>query len=950
MSETKEEDKLVGLTEINAPTPLSNAVRDQKLDPQIGTRHFVPRDEQIEGKLIEVEKLIRRRSYNAAIREASRIKLDDSNLASTYTLMINEKVTRAQVAIGDRYLARGDIDRAKRSYRTAVEARADVKTKAVSELTKGAVEELIKSRESLINKIKGIIIEGQYEEWCETRKHLQNSSILDYVNGVIPDIRLEDALGPRIPPNWPPKDNPKEGWFDPILIDDLVDDKGLGSVVLDRPAMIPGASFASTSARPVGLDAIQEFSLEAGQRVAPAVFAAAQPLQLRASSTFPLMSSMLTAHARLLAFEFVLSPFGLSAGSMPIYRYSYLIEQARKILAFIAGIDAKMITMQFELDDFAELIDTIRRHIDENSAEFQALNTRISELQTTVFTLAEGEERIGKTVQALNKAVDECDPEWWEYLVSVLVVIAATAVGAVIGFFVGGIPGAVVGGAIALITSIGLTINVWNNREITCDNVTQARDDFQSAQSALQAALTDNKAELNHALLQRDTVIAELASLQDAYDEAVTSNQARVLNATTLSHILGVLDNVRSTAVFRAHSLARMAQDAYNAENDTQVNIIAATHSDYLDKDARGYTAAAVLQRDLDGLEHIRLTGRTRKRMQLTQIVSLRKHYPSAFASILASGHARFATRLVDFDRWFPGTYMQSLKEVRVEILIDGKPQPIRGYLSNDGVSFVRFPDYGNNVKIDGRDVLAEPDEDLRKLCYKRRRRHHAVETMAFPSYDSFMFEARATEVQQQERNFFEGCGLESTWHLELTPDQVLEYTRITDVKVHFQFEALIDPALKRVVEAKRYKDRNETALVSVRKLLEERGIPVDFSQTIEADVTAFMFEAPHLDKTIRDIGLILRPKQAPLLTGKATLHLNYQSQTAIDVETNDQGIVATADTKPAGTNTAALRALTQGKSVVGPWSIQILDLPEGFNVGDIDDVLLMIPYTFKQA
>lgn len=945
-------DALIGLTEINAPAPLSNAVRDKRLAPATGTLQFVPRDEQAEQKLIEIEKLIRRRSYKAAIREARGINIQDANLASTYMLMIQEKVVRAQVGLGDRYLARGDRERAKKAYREASAVHAgDARFEAINELTTNAVNQLVKSRSDLVEKLKGMLIEGQYEDWCETRRRLQDSSILDHLKGIIPDVSLVEALGSGVPPHWPPKDKPGEGWTDPVPIDELAnEEKGLGSVVLDRPALRPGTAFSTMSSRPVGLAAIEAFSVEAGRAAMPLAFSAPHPMELRASSTLPVMSAMLTARARLLALDKNLSAVGLSAGSLPIYRYSYLVDRARHILKFIADIDARMAPMQFQLDDFNELVDTIRRHIDENSSELQALENRISELQTTISTLSDGNQKIGVVVQQLQQAEDDCSPKWWEILLSIGVVILATAVGAVIGFLLGGPLGAVAGGLSALVTSIGLTIKVWGDREINCDNVSQARQDFQTAQSALQAALSDNQAELHHALLQRDTIVASLASLQDTYDEAVTANQARVLNAATLSRILGVLDSVRSTAILRAHSLARLAQDAYNAENDVQINVVAASHSDYLDQDARGYTAAAVLQRDLEGLEHIRLTGRTRKQMQLSQVVSLSKHYPSSFAAILTSGYARFATRLSDFDRWFPGTYMHRLKEVRVEVLVDDKPQPIRGYLSNDGVSFVRFADHGNKVPIDNRDVLAEPDTDLRKLCYKRRRRHHAVETMAFPSSDSFLYEARATELQCQERNFFEGCGLESTWQLEFTPEQELEYARITEVKVYFQFEALFDPALKSVVEAKRYQNRNETALISVRKLLEGRGKTVDFSQPLVADISSFMFEAPSVEKMIREVGMVLRPKQAPLLSGVAKLRLNFQNQAAVEVETNDQGIVATDQTFPAGNNTSALRGLIQGKSAIGSWMMQILSLPAGIKMDDIDDVLLMIPYTFKPA
>ncbi len=951
VASTSLKDALIGLTEINAPAPLSNAVRDRKLAPAAGTLQFVPRDEQAEQKLIEIEKLIRRRSYKAAIREARAINIRDANLASTYTLMIQEKVVRAQVGLGDRYLARGDRERARKAYREASMMHAgDARFEAISNLTTNAVNQLVKSRTDLIEKLKGMLIEGQYEDWCETRRRLQDSSILDHLKGILPDVSLVEALGSGVPPHWPPKDKPGEGWTDPVPIDELADEKGFGSVVLDRPALQPGTVFASMSSRPVGLADIEAFSLEAGRAAMPLSFAAPHAMELRASTTLPVMSAMMTAHARLLAVDRNLSAAGLSAGSLPIYRYSYLVDQARHILAFIAGIDARMAPMQFQLDDFNELVDTIRRHIDENASELQALENRISELQTTVSTLSDGNEKIGVVLQQLKQAESDCSPKWWEILLSIGVVILATAVGAVIGFLLGGPLGAVAGGLSALVTSIGLTIKVWHDREISCDNVGQARQDFQTAQSALQAALADNQAELHHSLLQRDAIIATLASLQDTYDEAVTSNQARVLNAATLSRILGVLDSVRSTAILRAHSLARLAQDAYNAENDVQINVIAGSHSDYLDQDARGYTAAAVLQRDLEGLEHIRLTGRTRKQMQLTQVVSLSKHYPSSFAAILTAGYARFATRLSDFDRWFPGTYMHRLKEVRVEILVDDKPQPIRGYLTNDGVSFVRFADHGNKVAVDDRDVLAEPDADLRKLCYKRRRRHHAVETMAFPSSESFLYEARATALQREERNFFEGCGLESTWQLEFTPDQELDYARITEVKVHFQFEALFDPALKSVVEAKRYQNRNETALISVRKLLEERGKTVDFSQPVIADVTSFMFEAPSVEKMIREVGVVLRPREAPLLSGVAKLRLNFQNQAAVDVDTNDQGIVATDTTFPAGNNTNALRGLIQGKSAIGSWTMQILSLPAGIKMDDIDDMLLMIPYTFKPA
>jgi tetratricopeptide (TPR) repeat protein len=941
------EDRFVSFTEVNAPSPLSNTIRDQKLSPTVGERHYIPQDEEVEVKLVEIEKLMRRGSYSAALRSAQSINFEEVNLASTYALIVNEKVARANVALGDRYLAKGDLDRAKNNYQAAIDlANSDEKTKALTGLTKQAITDLSESRSSLIETLREILISQDYERWCEIRKGIQNTSILDHLSSVVRDVSLTEILEPQVPPKWPPIADPRRGWTDPAPIDELTVDNGVGTVLLDRPSVTPGFSFSATSARQLSLEAISDLASETVRDEIPV----ARVNELRASSSFPLMAAVLTAQGRLYAIENKLNFIGISAGSTPLYRYSYLAEQAKKKLDFVAEIDSKMLPMQIELDDFIAVVGPLKSYINEHSAEFQALNTKIAELQTTLTSLNVSDGKIGQTVQALTQAEDDCDVEWWEVLVSVLVVIAATAVGTVIGLLVGGVVGAIAGGVSSLATSIVLTIEVWSNRAITCDNVSQAREDFQKAQSALKAGINNVQAELNQALINRDIVITELASLNAAYDDAVKSNQVRVLNAGTLSRILGVLDSVRRNVILRTHTLARMAQDAFNTENDEQVNVIASSHTHYLDEDSRGYTASSVLKRDLDGLEHIRLTGRTCKKMQLSQTVSLRKHYPSSFGAILTTGIGQFATRLSDFDRWFPGTYMQTLKEVQVEVFIEDKPQSIRGYLTNNGASYVRFADHGNYVEIDNNDVIAETDQDLRKLCYKRRRRHHPVETMAFPSFDSTLYNARATEIQEQERNFFEGCGLESTWKIELMPDQILEYARITDVKVHFQFEALFDTALKSVVESKRYVDRNETAIVSIRQLLQDQGRSVDFTQPIEAVVNSFMFEAPYLGKDIRDVALMIRPKQLPLLNGVAKLRLDYQQQSPIDVETNEQGIVATANVKPTGINTSSLANLTQGKDVAGKWLIEILELPQGFQFEDIDDLLLMLRYTFKQA
>src|SRR5262249_15278374 len=139
-----------------------------------------------------------------------------------------------------------------------------------------------------------------------------------------------------------------------------------------------------------------------------------------------------------------------------------------------------------------------------------------------------------------------------------------------------------------------------------------------------------------------------------------------VLNATTLSAIQAQYDLIRHSLLTRAQVVARLAEEAFNFERDSVIHLIKDT---YFDEEKKGYTAAETLLRDLDGLDYIDITGGTQKPMQLSHVVSLRKHYPESFPGILVANRARFITTMKDFDRWFPGTYMQRIKEVRVEVL-----------------------------------------------------------------------------------------------------------------------------------------------------------------------------------------------------------------------------------------------------------------------------------------
>ncbi len=243
--------------------------------------------------------------------------------------------------------------------------------------------------------------------------------------------------------------------------------------------------------------------------------------------------------------------------------------------------------------------------------------------------------------------------------------------------------------------------------------------------------------------------------------------------------------------------------------------------------------------------------------------------------------------------------------------------------------------------------VFAEPDPDLVRLCYKRFRRQRHVDTMAFPAFSSYLHRDRMRQLQARERNFFENVGLESSWALELLPDQPFDLSLVTDVRVSFQYEAMFDDNLKRVLEKKRYAGRKETAALSARKLGEARGTPPDFTGTFGWTVGPDLFEASVLERTIVNVGFLVSASGLSSLPGKATLEISYGGAAPVQVETTDNGVVATASGTPAGSGLAALETMAHGRPITGSWTGRVVDLPAGVSPGDVDDVLLLLNYEY---
>ena len=385
--------------------------------------------------------------------------------------------------------------------------------------------------------------------------------------------------------------------------------------------------------------------------------------------------------------------------------------------------------------------------------------------------------------------------------------------------------------------------------------------------AGVRGGIAETEAELNHALVVRDILIARINALSDQLEQVYQSNAARVLDAKTLDAIQAQYNSLRQSLLTRAQAVARLAENAFNFERDADTHLI---RDAYYDTGLEGYTAAETLLHDLGGFDHIDLIGRTRKAMQLSHMVSLSKHNPLSFLALAATGNGRFTTTLEDFDRWYPGTYLQRIKEVRVEVLVDGEAVPARGYLSNDGVSLVRFADSENKRPVDNVRVFDEPDPDLAKLCYKRLQRRRHVDTMAFPDVqvlpprgaDAAAPGARAQLLR--ERRAREHLADRAPARPAVRPRPGHRRPRVLPVRGAVRREPQARPraeALRRATRDGGRPDRQDGA--------RSGGTP-DFSAALTFRTERTLFDAPAIEKTIVDAGFAVRLKDGKPLKGAA--------------------------------------------------------------------------------
>lgn len=923
-----------------------------------GTENFtlLPEDKDTGMELIQIEKIINQRHFGEALKRLENLDVPDSSFQEYYQARIVEKKIRTLCRIAITYANQGKKKKAKQYYDKALAVKInDSKAGRVAlKFIDKFVAEKTVERERQITEFVDSTERGIYSEYCEKKKKIKDNSLindLEFRNVVDSNNFIAEKILRKLTETGKAQQavyGKKMNWIHS-------DPETWGLDVKDELAIQPFANVDTAAA------VISEVE------VSPTV--SDEHNKLQATFAMPLIRSRLRAHTESLANNLGVDATGRVCQIIPLYRYKFLREQCLSTLDKVSDIEHKMLFLQTEADDFAEFVKGDEKLLADKQAELASIEEQISEAVMALGEMGSVRSEISTIVNDLSDAKDDCDVEWWEVLLGIalffIIIIAGVVVGALagagIGFLLGGPAGAAAGAEIGMFAGFAAgtliafeaveALGLWEGREITCDNVNAAHSNFSNALTQVNKAIQIGSAELQIAMVRRDLLQAEIAVLSNQIEAKYEDNSYRHLNADTIANILNVYEDSRYSLLNRATILAQNMEASYRFEygqswkyfSEDAPKFIADSYDAF---DGKGYGAREELLKDIEAVEFERLHGKTHKAMQLTLPISLRRHFPTTLTGVKAGGKASFTLSMEKMDQFYPGTFQHRIKEVKVDVLVNGQQSAARGYLSCYGPSQIRFPDPGNKYPTDNNHIITESNQDIAKLCYKRTWQVGGRESMAFPDLNSTRANDRIVNRQQEERNFFENLGMGVTWLIELLPDQNIDMTNVSDILITYQIEANFDDNLRKVIEEKRFDDRDEIIAFSAKQMIERQKRNFDLKD-IQFKIKQTSLPHPYKNKKIKNIAVYLKPKLQDFIDGCATISVSLNDTPKIQVKTDEQGRAATGNERHAGPDGDKLKNSIHGKDPVGNWGLSLDQLPAGFDKEDIEDMYLLLRYSY---
>lgn len=356
--------------------------------------------------------------------------------------------------------------------------------------------------------------------------------------------------------------------------------------------------------------------------------------------------------------------------------------------------------------------------------------------------------------------------------------------------------------------------------------------------SALQTqTLPSAQAQLD--IAQRSVSIANLQQ-QIAQSDAQLANQLlvfaqdRYLSIEFWTYMASLLQRVLRQFLDLATRMGWLAQRALSYEQDTTVNIV---QMDYFPAQEMGAGGAEKLQLDLAQLEAEHIDG-LEEMIPIKFTFSLVRDFSLQFAQLLDTGQCTFQTLESLLQVAYPGTFAYRIIAVTPRISRIAANSPVRGLLSNAGVSQISAKDGSLNPSVRPADALPISDFDL-------------------GTTDMQIYGLPGGTLMQ-----FEGSGLQTIWKLEFPLGaNPAGLTNVADILVTMDLRAQFSPTLYQTQVASAPTSVSRFIMVSASKqrlsgLADLQGKPA--KATLAFDISSIGLPPQEKTRTLNNLAILL--------------------------------------------------------------------------------------------
>jgi hypothetical protein len=469
------------------------------------------------------------------------------------------------------------------------------------------------------------------------------------------------------------------------------------------------------------------------------------------------------------------------------YRYAVLIERAKNLVSIAQQVESAYLSALERRD--AETYNVFQANHDiqvaRSSIALADLKVADADINVTVAGLQQERAQIQSTFwgDRLSGGLNSWESKELDSLRVAQVAQAASSLFTGLGEIVAGGGGSLLKGLGAFAGGVAGVSSLEAQIAQTYASFERRTEDWR-----LQKNLSDKDVQIGaqqilHAQNQQQVALQEraLAGLQLDHAQAVLDFLAnKFTNAELFEWMSGVLGRVYAYFLQQATAIAQLAQAQLAFERqepapgfvrsdywqDTSDNADSASGAS---ADRQGLTGSARLLQDIYQLDQYAFET-DRRKLHLTQTVSLSQIAPLELQQFRETGVLVFATPMDMFDREFPGHYLRLIKRVRVSLIALIPTVPgIRATLSASGLSRV---------------VVA--GDQFASVVLNR-----SPEAIAFtsPLNATGLFEL---EPENGLLLPFEGMGVDAVWQLELPkPANPFDYQTIADVLLTIEYTAL---------------------------------------------------------------------------------------------------------------------------------------------------------------